>query len=112
MQPYRTRKVRILNGAHTTMVPFSLLYGNETVKETVDNEFTGKFVRDAVFNEINPTLDLSEEEIRERMSGNICRCGAYNNIVQAVKEVQSGVEEQPKWRFASVDELKAAGDNQ
>ena len=65
MQPYRTRKVRILNGAHTTMVPFSLLYGNETVKETVDNEFTGKFVRDAVFNEINPTLDLSEEELNE-----------------------------------------------
>ena len=63
MQPYRTRKVRILNGAHTTMVPFSLLYGNETVKETVDNKFTGKFVRDAVFNEINPTLDLPEEEL-------------------------------------------------
>ncbi|MFD2825394.1 tagaturonate reductase [Leeuwenhoekiella polynyae] len=63
MQPYRTRKVRILNGAHTTMVPFSILYGNETVKETVDNDFTGKFVRDAVFKEINPTLDLSEEEL-------------------------------------------------
>ena len=65
MQPYRTRKVRILNGAHTTMVPFSLLYGNETVKETVDDAFTGKFVRDAVFKEINPTLDLSEEELQE-----------------------------------------------
>ena len=63
MQPYRTRKVRILNGAHTTMVPFSILFGNETVKETVDNEFTGKFVRDAVFKEINPTLDLPEEEL-------------------------------------------------
>lgn len=65
MQPYRTRKVRILNGAHTTMVPFSILYGNETVKETVDNTFTGKFVRDAVFDEINPTLDLSDEELKE-----------------------------------------------
>ncbi|MEX2336386.1 MAG: tagaturonate reductase, partial [Fulvivirga sp.] len=40
MQPYRTRKVRILNGAHTSMVPFSLLYGNLTVKETIDNTFT------------------------------------------------------------------------
>jgi tagaturonate reductase len=48
MQPYRTRKVRILNGAHTVMVPFSLMYGNETVKETMDNDFTGKFVKDAV----------------------------------------------------------------
>lgn len=64
MQPYRTRKVRILNGAHTTMVPFSLLYGNETVKETIDDEFTGAFVQKAVFEEINPTLDLSEEELK------------------------------------------------
>lgn len=63
MQPYRTRKVRILNGAHTTMVPFSLLYGNETVKETIDNNFTGEFVKDAVFEEINPTLSLKKEEL-------------------------------------------------
>jgi len=63
MQPYRTRKVRILNGAHTTMVPFSLLYGNETVKETIDNNFTGDFVKDAVFEEINPTLSLSKEDL-------------------------------------------------
>ena len=27
------------------------------------------------------------EEIRERMSGNICRCGAYSNIVDAILEV-------------------------
>ena len=34
-----------------------------------------------------PTLDA--EEIRERMSGNICRCGAYPNIVAAIEEVSS-----------------------
>ncbi|GAB4029726.1 2Fe-2S iron-sulfur cluster-binding protein [Spirosoma gilvum] len=33
---------------------------------------------------------LSAEEIRERMSGNICRCGAYPNIVAAIQEVHSG----------------------
>ena len=63
IQPYRTRKVRILNGAHTTMVPFAILSGKETVKETVDDEFTGKFVKNAIFEEINPTLDLSEDEL-------------------------------------------------
>lgn len=63
MQPYRTRKVRILNGAHTTMVPFSLLYGNETVKETIDNSFTGEFIKEAVFEEINTTLSLGKEEL-------------------------------------------------
>jgi xanthine dehydrogenase YagT iron-sulfur-binding subunit len=30
--------------------------------------------------------DLSSEEIRERMSGNICRCGAYPNIVDAIRQ--------------------------
>ncbi|KLT69283.1 tagaturonate reductase [Flavobacterium sp. ABG] len=63
MQPYRTRKVRILNGAHTAMVPFSLLYGNETVKETVDNAFTGEFVNKAVFEEINETLAMDPAEL-------------------------------------------------
>jgi xanthine dehydrogenase YagT iron-sulfur-binding subunit len=32
----------------------------------------------------------SETEIREFMSGNICRCGAYPNIVNAIKEVKEG----------------------
>ena len=63
MQPYRTRKVRILNGAHTTMVPFSLLYGNTTVKETVDNSFTGSFINAAVFEEIIETLQMDTEEL-------------------------------------------------
>jgi xanthine dehydrogenase YagT iron-sulfur-binding subunit len=33
---------------------------------------------------------LSDDEIRERMSGNICRCGAYSNILSAVREVLEG----------------------
>lgn len=63
MQPYRTRKVRILNGAHTAMVPFSLLYGNSTVKETVDNCFTGGFINKVVFDEINDTLKMDKDEL-------------------------------------------------
>lgn len=31
--------------------------------------------------------EATEEEIRERMSGNICRCGAYSNIVEAIRDV-------------------------
>jgi xanthine dehydrogenase YagT iron-sulfur-binding subunit len=31
--------------------------------------------------------ELDEEEIRERMSGNLCRCGAYANIVAAIRQV-------------------------
>ncbi|MGY4420966.1 xanthine dehydrogenase YagT iron-sulfur-binding subunit [Bradyrhizobium sp. JR6.1] len=33
-----------------------------------------------------PAVELSDEEIRERMSGNICRCAAYPNIVAAIKQ--------------------------
>lgn len=63
IQPFRTRKVRILNGAHTAMVPFSILYGNETVKESVDESFTGSFIRSLVFDEIIPTLDMEKTEL-------------------------------------------------
>lgn len=63
MQPYRTRKVRILNGAHTAMVPFSLLYGNKTVKQTLDDNFTGSFINKAVFNEIIETLEMDKAEL-------------------------------------------------
>jgi xanthine dehydrogenase YagT iron-sulfur-binding subunit len=34
-------------------------------------------------------VQLTDEEIRERMSGNLCRCGAYRNIVAAIMEVAS-----------------------
>jgi len=63
LTPYRTRKVRILNGAHTSMVSVSLLYGLETVRETVENDRVGKFVKDVIFEEVIPTLDLSKEEL-------------------------------------------------
>jgi xanthine dehydrogenase YagT iron-sulfur-binding subunit len=37
--------------------------------------------------DLNAAPQLTVEEIRERMSGNICRCGAYSNIVDAITEV-------------------------
>lgn len=63
--PYRTRKVRILNGAHTALVPVSYLYGLETVGESVEHAVIGKYLREVVFEEIIPTLDLPEEELKE-----------------------------------------------
>jgi xanthine dehydrogenase YagT iron-sulfur-binding subunit len=46
------------------------------------------------------SVELSDDEIRERMSGNICRCGAYPNIIAAIKEVHSGREVAQNWQFA------------
>jgi xanthine dehydrogenase YagT iron-sulfur-binding subunit len=42
---------------------------------------------------VNSTT-LTDEEIRERMSGNLCRCAAYPNIVAAVRQVLSAAEAQ------------------
>ncbi len=58
LTPYRRSKVAILNGAHTTMVPVAYLCGRETVRETLEDELTGGYVRDALYEEIIPTLDL------------------------------------------------------
>ncbi|HEY5794079.1 MAG TPA: aldehyde dehydrogenase iron-sulfur subunit PaoA [Bosea sp. (in: a-proteobacteria)] len=40
-----------------------------------------------VSSDLTAAPQLTEAEVRERMSGNICRCGAYSNIVEAVIEV-------------------------
>ncbi|MBD1815115.1 2Fe-2S iron-sulfur cluster-binding protein [Microcoleus vaginatus DQ-U2] len=53
-------------------------------------------------------LSLSDEEIRERMSGNICRCGAYPGIVAAIREVQAGRETAQAWHFATDEEIAVA----
>jgi xanthine dehydrogenase YagT iron-sulfur-binding subunit len=40
----------------------------------------------AVSADLQAEVELDEEEIRERMNGNLCRCGAYVNIVAAISE--------------------------
>ncbi len=64
MTPYRTRKVRILNGSHTSLVPVAYLYGLDTVAQAVEHEIMGKFIKDTIYEEIIPTLDLPEEELK------------------------------------------------
>ena len=62
---YRTRKVRILNGAHTSLVPYALLSGFDTVKSCVDDEKMCEHIRKCVYDEIIPTLDLPKDELVE-----------------------------------------------
>jgi len=42
------------------------------------------------------SLELSDDELRERMSGNLCRCGAYPNILNAIREVHLGRPTEPE----------------
>ncbi|SMC86863.1 tagaturonate reductase [Sporomusa malonica] len=60
MSPYRTRKVRILNGAHTSSVPAAFLYGLDTVGEMMEHEVMGKYVQQIIFDEIVPSIQLDK----------------------------------------------------
>ncbi|MBQ8807710.1 MAG: tagaturonate reductase, partial [Clostridia bacterium] len=73
LEMYRTRKVRILNGAHTSLVPYALLEGFDTVKSCVDNEKMLSHIKKCVFDEIIPTLDLPEKELVEYANSVITR---------------------------------------
>ena len=64
MTPYRTRKVRILNGSHTSMIPYAMLEGIETVGDCMANENMYKFLSGCL-EEIIPTLDLPKEELMD-----------------------------------------------
>lgn len=63
--PYKKRKVRILNGAHTMMVLAAHLAGLETVKEAMDDELVFSFMKQGIFEEIIPTLDLPKPELEQ-----------------------------------------------
>ncbi|MEZ0540021.1 2Fe-2S iron-sulfur cluster-binding protein [Fibrella arboris] len=58
------------------------------------------YVTDDVRQKTAPVA-LSSEEIRERMSGNLCRCGAYPNIVAAIQEVHTGKPVEQTFRFSA-----------
>jgi tagaturonate reductase len=60
---YRTRKVRILNGAHTTIACAGYLADIATVREVVEHPVMGRFLRRLVYDEILPTLDDNHEEL-------------------------------------------------
>lgn len=61
--PYKQRKVKILNGSHTAMVPVAYLSGIDTVREAVTDEYVGRFVRELANEEIKPTIDLPADEM-------------------------------------------------
>ena len=63
VKPYKKRKVRILNGGHTSMVLAARLYGLSTVKECLDDPVVSRFLKKAVFEEIIPTLGHEEDDI-------------------------------------------------
>ena len=64
MTPYRSRKVRVLNGAHTCSVLAAFLAGLDTVGEMMADPEFGRYIEQAVFQEIVPCLKMDDAERR------------------------------------------------
>ncbi len=62
--PYKQRKVRILNGAHTSFVPGAYLAGQDIVRDCMQDGTISGFMNSCIYNEIIPTLDLPVEELK------------------------------------------------
>ncbi|MBE5876936.1 MAG: tagaturonate reductase [Lachnospiraceae bacterium] len=62
-KPYKQRKVRILNGAHTSFVLASYLAGNDFVRESMEDELIGDFMHKTIYDEVIPTLDLPKQDL-------------------------------------------------
>ncbi|MBJ3813696.1 tagaturonate reductase [Shimwellia pseudoproteus] len=63
IKPYKARKVAILNGAHTALVPVAFLAGLDTVGEAMNDSQICAFVEQAIAREIIPVLDLPQDEL-------------------------------------------------
>ncbi len=63
IKPYKERKVKILNGSHTCLVPVSYLAGIDTVRETIEDKQLKKYVLDFIFNEVVPTIRIPRDQM-------------------------------------------------
>ncbi|MCE5344530.1 MAG: tagaturonate reductase [Eubacteriales bacterium] len=62
-KPYKQRKVRILNGAHTSFVPAAFLCGHNSVLEAMDDPLIKSFMQHTLYDEVIPTLDLPLDDL-------------------------------------------------
>ncbi len=63
-KPYKQRKVRILNGAHTSFVPAAFLCGHNTVLDAMGDPLVKAFMRQTLYDEVIPTLDLPPDDLQ------------------------------------------------
>lgn len=65
MTPYRTLKVRFLNGSHTSCVPVAYLFGLDTVREMVEHPVLGHYLKEIIAEEIMQSTDLDPKTQKE-----------------------------------------------
>lgn len=64
LTPYRTRKVKILNGTHTAMTPVAYLMGIETVEEAINDPIIHAYLSALIYDEVLPTLPFEASELK------------------------------------------------
>ena len=94
-KPYKQRKVRILNGAHTSFVLASYLCGNDIVKESMDDDDIRNFMNSTLFEEVIPTLTLPKEDLEEFAAAVIDR---FNNPYVKHALLAISLNSVSKWR--------------
>ena len=102
--PYKQRKVRILNGAHTSFVLGAFLSGQDIVRNCMEDETINRFMNQTIYDEIIPTLTLPESELKDFASAVTER---FKNpfIDHALLDIS--LNSTSKWRARVLPSLKA-----
>lgn len=94
-KPYKQRKVRILNGAHTSFVLASYLCGNDIVLESMQDELVLEFMKRTIFDEVIPTLTLPKQDLLDFAEAVITR---FNNPYVKHALLSISLNSVSKWR--------------
>ena len=94
-KPYKQRKVRILNGAHTSFVLASYLAGNDIVLESMKDETVFNFMKTTIFDEVIPTLTLPKQDLVDFAEAVITR---FNNPYVKHALLSISLNSVSKWR--------------
>ena len=94
-KPYKQRKVRILNGAHTSFVLASYLCGNDIVLQSMQDEMILNYIKETVFEEVIPTLTLPRKELEDFANAVLTR---FNNPYVKHALLSISLNSVSKWR--------------
>ncbi len=103
MKPYRDRKVRILNGAHTSFVPAAFLSGRDIVRECMRDGVVRPFIDAAIYREIAPFVALPADEVR-RFADSVCE--RFDNPFIDHALISIALNSVSKWRARVLPSLK------
>ena len=94
-KPYKQRKVRILNGAHTSFVLASYLCGNDIVLESMNDALILDFIKKTIFDEVIPTLTLPKQDLVDFAEAVLTR---FNNPYVKHALLSISLNSVSKWR--------------